>query len=267
MFDEKLYTIVAFLGRKIYPSYDELFIYENKKMMSYWLQVHDIPHVKTEVFYEKKRFLQFLEKSALPIVIKTNIGSTAKGVEIVRNRAKARFIADMTFGKGSTKLAPGYTKQCTGKILSVPAIGTLQRHFLIVQTFEKIKWEWRMIKIGDSYFGHKKLLKGDFASGSGSVGWEAPPLQLLHMLEAICEKGRFDSMAVDIFETEDGRFLVNELQSIFGSYDDSQMYIEGKPGRYLKQNGRFVFQEGKFNQHSSYLLRVKHFVQILSEGD
>lgn len=265
MYDEKLYIITKFLGRKIYPSYDELFIYENKKMMSYWLQLNNVPHTKTWVFYYKKDFYQFLSSTKMPIVIKNNIGSTAKGVEIVTSKMKAKFIANMIFGFKNTKLALGYTSQMSGKIIPVPAFGTSQKHYMIVQDFEKIKWEWRMIKIGESYFGHKKLLHGKFASGSGKVGWEAPPEKLLLMLHDICEKGNFLSIAVDIFETEDGRFLVNELQSIFGSYDDSQMYIDGKPGRFIFKNNQFVFEEGHFNHHGSYLLRVKHFLQLLEK--
>lgn len=141
MFDERLYTISNFLGKKIYPSYDELFIYENKKMMSYWLKINNFPHAETKVFYDKKQFMKFLDEEDLSVVIKTNIGSTAKGWRLLKNKAEARFIADMTFGKGSTKVAPDYTKQYTGKIFRVPAIDTIQKHFLIVQKFEKIKWD------------------------------------------------------------------------------------------------------------------------------
>ena len=71
-------------------------------------------------------------------------------------------------------------------------------------------------------------------------------------------------MALDVFETQDGRFLINELQSIFGSIDDSQMYIDGVPGRFRCVDGRFVFEEGRFNRHGSYTLRVQHFVEMLS---
>jgi glutathione synthase/RimK-type ligase-like ATP-grasp enzyme len=263
LFDERLYIISQLMQKPIYPSYDELFIYENKRMMSYWLELKGFPHTETKVFYRRKEFMSFLEKSEMPIVIKNNIGSTSKGVQILKSRLQAKLIAMMIYGMRNTKLALGYTSQMTGKVLPFPALGTVQKHYLLVQKFEKIRWEWRIIKIGDSYFGHQKLLSGDFASGSGKVGWVAPPEKLLWMVKDICESGKFFSMAVDIFETIDGRFLVNELQSIFGSYDNSQLYIDGKPGRFILQNDRFVFEEGIFNTHGSYLLRVKHFAEIL----
>ena len=72
-------------------------------------------------------------------------------------------------------------------------------------------------------------------------------------------------MALDVFETVDNQFCINEIQSIFGSYDDSQMYINGRPGRYVYMDGNFIFEEGRFNRHGSYLLRVQHFLEILSK--
>lgn len=270
MYDERLYILNKLMGKPIYPSFDECYIYENKRMMSYWLKLNNFPHAKTNVFYKKNKFLDFLNKNTdYPLVFKQNIGATSFGVDIVQSKRKAVTIANKVFGWLQLRnnlgyhLAKGYYKFKKVKKLPFPSYGTAQKHYLIVQEFEKIKWEWRIIKIGESYFGHQKLLEGDFASGSNKVGWIKPPEELLYMVKDICEKGKFYSMACDIFETEDGRFLVNEIQSLFGSYLDSQMYIDGVPGRYLYQDDKFVFEEGVFNRHGSYLLRVEHFMKIL----
>ena len=84
-------------------------------------------------------------------------------------------------------------------------------------------------------------------------------------MREICEKDGFYSMAVDVFETEDNKFLVNELQSLFGTDSklDYELLHNGKQGRYVYENNSFVFEEGVFNKHGSYLLRVKHFIRIL----
>ena len=263
MWDEKLYVINKLMGKMIYPSYEELFIYENKKMMSYWLKLNNLPHADTFVFYSKKEYRDFIKKAEFPMVFKTNIGASAKGVQIVKNRRQAASIGAKAFGVFGSKMSLGYTPQKTGKLLRLPAFGVSQRHFVILQKHINVKWEWRMIKIGDSFFGHKKLLKGDFASGSGKVGWGAPPEKLLYMLKDVCEKGDFRSMAMDVFETDNGEYYINELQSLFGSVSNSQMFIEGKPGRYIYQNGEFVFEEGEFNRHGSNILRIEHFIELL----
>mgnify|MGYP003302194902 CR=1 FL=1 len=121
--------------------------------------------------------------------------------------------------------------------LNLPDLHNPQKDYFIVQDFVKdILWEWRILKIGDSYFGHQKLLEGQFASGSGKVGWVAPPQHLLEMVRELCQKGGFRCMDVDIFETKDGKFVINELQASFGSYLDYQMCIDGIPGRYKDIN-------------------------------
>jgi len=265
MFDERLYFVNKEMKYPIYPSYEELLIYENKRFTSYWLKLNGFPHPETNVFYNKKSFLNFISMTKLPIVIKLNTGSTAKGVKIVRSKAQAKFIANLTFGLKNDKLAIGYTPQKTGKIFPFPAIGTIQRHHLIVQEYKDIKWEWRMVKIGESYFGHKKLKIGEFASGTKLKGWEVPPVELLNLTKDICTKGKFNSMNIDIFETSEGQFLVNELQSLFGQSTKYLMYVDGKPGRFIDINGKFEFEEGNFNQYESYLLRVKHFIELLKE--
>jgi hypothetical protein len=264
MYDERLYVISKLMGKEIYPSYDELFIYENKRMMSYWLDLQQIPHPKTYVFYDKKDYFDFLkENKKYPLVFKLNVGGSSKGVKLIKSKLKAKYIGHKIFGLYNPKLAHGYTPVTTG-IFRFPARSTKQYFYILLQEFENIKWEWRIIKIGNSYFGHKKLLKGGFASGSGRSELAAPPETLLRMVKDICERGNFYSMDADIFETEDGRFLVNELQSLFGSIKDSQMSVNGKPGRYTYQGGKFVFEEGVFNRFGSALLRVEHFMEILN---
>lgn len=265
MFNEKLYVINKMLHKPIYPSYDELYIHENKKMMYYFMKLNNLPHVKTNVFYRKEDYYSFLEEANFPLVFKTSIGATSKGVEIIRSKSRAKAIGRKVFGMLNNKLAKGYTPQTTGKIIPIQARGLLQKHFLLLQEFVEIKWEWRIVKIGESYFGHQKLLEGDFASGAGKKGWVKPPKELLFMIKDIAEKNDFYSVSIDVFETKDNKFVINEIQSIIGQKTEHLMIIDNKPGRYIFNEGKFIFEEGSFNQYRSYLLRVKHFIEILKE--
>ena len=264
MFDEKLYIVDNILQKPIYPSYDELLIYENKRMISYWLELNKFPHPKTDVFYQKKEYLDFVEnKARFPLVVKSNIGSASKGVSIIHSKHQAKSLANKYFGLINPKLVKGHTSIKTGKLIRLTSYGSREKHFIIVQEFVKVKWEWRLTKIGDSYFGHQKLLKGYFASGAGLKGWQKPPDELLFLLKDICDRGKFLSMTADVLETEDGRYLVNELIPYVAQKLDHQMLIDGKPGRFIFKDKSFVFEEGEFNQNKSYNLRVKHFVEIL----
>lgn len=271
IYDEKIYFIHKFLNKPIYPSFDEQFIYENKRNMAYFLEIMNFPHPKTNVFSRKEDALLYIENCVYPIVFKSNVGASATGVTIVKNKQHAKKIIISVFGRFNSLFTIGkvpFFKSNKLNGLKYPAFGAIQKHYVIIQEYHKIKWEWRIIKIGDSYFGHQKLLKGEFASGSGidAVGWVDPPRELLRLVKDVCEQGRFYSMSVDIFETVNGEYLINELQTHFGAYDRPQMYINGIPGRYILKNDTFVFEEGQFNQFFSNILRVEHFINILKSS-
>jgi glutathione synthase/RimK-type ligase-like ATP-grasp enzyme len=263
---ERLYTIAKQFNKPLYPSYEELMLYENKRTMANWLIVNKFPHVKTHVFINKQEAKEFFLHCRYPVVIKSNLGAGALGVEIVKTRHRANKIVNRIFGRISSLFVLGHPQKRKKWGIDIPVYGTAEKHVLLVQEFKKIKWEWRIIKIGNSFFGHQKLLNKQFASGSGLVGWVAPPGELLNLVKAVCETGHFNSMAVDIFETENNHFYINELQSVFGSYLDYQMRVNDIPGRYLFKNDEFVFEKGEFNQFASCMLRVEHFIELLLEN-
>ena len=141
LFDERLYFVNKILKYKIYPSYEELLLYENKRFSAYWLDFFNFPHPKTQVFYRKVDFINFIRNTKYPFIVKINTGTSAKGVKIVKNKFSAYLIANLTFGIKNNKLTIGYTPQKTGKIIPFPALGTIQKHHVITQTYKKIKWE------------------------------------------------------------------------------------------------------------------------------
>jgi glutathione synthase/RimK-type ligase-like ATP-grasp enzyme len=232
--------------------------------MAYWLKINEIPHPETQVFARKEDAVEYLKNAELPVVLKTNIGAGSSGVDVVKSRSRAIQMAKKIFGRFHPALTIGrirFSRKFYG--IPLPLFGRIQKHYLIVQKYYDIRWEWRMIRIGDSYAGHKKLLKGKYASGSDRIGWVKPPDELLELARKICEKGNFDSMAIDIFETVDGQYLVNELQAIYGSYAPFQLKINDIPGRYVYENGHFTFEQGEFYQYGSNILRVNRFIELL----
>jgi len=265
LFDERLSIINEELGIPIYPSRKELFLYENKRMYEYWLTCNNFPHAKTYIYYDKKSAIEFIDNAKFPLVFKTNGGASSSGVEIIKNKFHAKVNVHRIFGILDPRLSFG--KLHWGKIgfLPIPKFGMIQKHYVLMQEFIPIKWEWRIIKIGESYFGHQKLLKGLFASGSDRVGWVEPPHELLFMVKDLCDIGKFDSMAMDVLESLDGKFYINEIQSLFGSFLPYQMQIKGIPGRFVLENDHFIFEEGIFNKFSSNLLRVEDFMKKLNQ--
>ena len=88
-----------------------------------------------------------------------------------------------------------------------------------------------------------------------------PPVKLFDFAKNIMDKFGFLSQAIDVFETSEGELLINEMQCIFGQSDPYQMIVGGKPGRYVYENERWVFEAGDFNANESYNLRLNAAIQ------
>ena len=219
MFDDRLTVMVRDLGKIVYPSLTEIQLHESKLRMHYWLAAHRVPHPQTWVFYDRDYALDFAASNDPAIVYKSDFGSTGSGVRILRSRSTLKRLICKCFKSGIVCRNGDRRDRQWGVVL--------------LQEYLPNVCEWRVIRLGDSYFAHQKLRKGEFHSGSGRVGWYDPPSDLLSFALKITETGKFTSMGLDIFELPGGQYLVNELQSLFGSRAESQMYINGRPGRYL----------------------------------
>jgi len=280
LYDERIYILGYILKYKIFPSPLEIFLYENKRFLSYWLMANSIPHPETWVFYNKKEADVFIENIHYPMVAKTNIGASGSGVIILKNKKEAsKYLAQAFSYKGAPRrtgpnLSRGrYLKRGVHYLLYPQDIlkklsiyrtraMDIQRRFVIFQEYIPHDFEWRVVRIGDSFFAHKKLRQGARASGSLLKSYENPPLDLLYFVKEITDRHRFYSQAVDIFESEKG-YLVNEMQCFFGQSDPYQMLVDGKPGRYRLLEGRWVFEEGDYARNVCFDLRLEYVLSIL----
>ncbi len=253
MFDERLKIMTDEMHKIIYPTYDEVWLNESKLRMSYWLKAHNIPHTKTWVFYSHEQALEFVKNTDLPLVVKHDMGSRSAGVKILHDRDELLQYVNHRFGKGL--ICPGADSRDS------------EWGYALFQEFLPEVVEWRLIRIGESYFGHQKLTDGVFHSGSGKVGWHGPPQALLEFIRELTDNAGYTAINVDIFETPTGHFFVNEIQSHFAAYIESQMYIDGKPGRYLYDYsiGEWRFEEGIFCRNSCCDLRVKTLLDQLDQ--
>ena len=265
VYDERLMFLNRNMGKPVYPGVDECLFYENKRSLVNWLDYYKLPHPHTVVLGSRKEALDYVEHAKYPFVSKRAIGSAASGVIIVKSKIHAKVLVNQFFGWG----VPGFT---LGKIYwswvkkkyLLPSLGTEQKHYMICQDFCDVRWEHRIIRIGNTFLGYRKVVgKHGFASGSGLAAWGEPPREVLDMVRDITDKFGFRSIAIDIFETGDGKYLINEMQALFGSVERSLLNIDGKDGRYVYENGEYKFEEGYYNVKRCYELRVLDFVDCL----
>jgi glutathione synthase/RimK-type ligase-like ATP-grasp enzyme len=280
LYQERIEVLVKDLELKIFPSYDEIRIYENKRYFAYWVKSNNIPHPKTFIFYHKNEALEFIKTISYPIVGKINIGASGNGVQILRDYNELNNYIKKAFGEGlglrtGPKLNKGnLIKRILDKLANPDRLlnklktynnisKDKQIGFLILQKFIPHTYEWRVVRIGDSFFAHKKLVTKEKASGTLLKGYENPPLRLFDFVKELTDRFKFRSVAVDLFEPEQNRYLVNEIQCIFGQSDPYQMLVNGIPGRYRHIDGNWIFEDGDFNSNQSYNLRLKNVLASL----
>ena len=251
MYDDRLKVLSGEMKKPLFPCYEGLWLWESKLRIANWLDVHDIPRPKTWVFYGREETFAFIESAEYPLVFKTDLGSSAHGVEIVRSKREARRLVKLCFSKGYLPARHEAHDRHRGCVI-------LQQHLGDVA-------EWRMMRVGDSYFGYKKVKTGDYHSGTHLVDWDRPPDDLCDLTRDVTELGPFLSMSLDVFETPGGRYFVNELHPLWGWEEPSEMYVEGEPGRFLYDPGhsKWRFEPGVFSRNASCNLRLKTFFDLL----
>ena len=238
MYKDRCDVIERELGLPVFPGHLERWLYEDKVRTRDWLMANGLPLPDTWVFHDEKSAMAFVGECDLPVVFKTSFGAAATGVEIVESRRRLVGIVRKAFGRGH--VPDGHDKR------------DRQWRSVLFQRFLPEIREWRMVRVGGSYFGHPKGKSGSFFSGSGEVEWELPSKGQLDLLHDVTELGGFRSMAVDMFETPDGALFINELQTVFGANTSvDQMREDDRPGRMVRtQAGEWAFEAGDFARNA-----------------
>lgn len=255
LFDDRLRVLVDDLGKVIFPSYQSLWLYESKTRIADWLSVHAVPHPRTWVFWDRDEAMRFAETAELPMMFKTDLGAASRGVELVRSRRRACRLVATCFGKGYL----GQLREPQDR----------EWGWVLFQQYIPDAKEWKMVRVGDSYFGHRKLKSGDFHSGSQLVAWDRPPDALLDFVRGVTELGGFLSMDTDVLEDTSGNYYVNELHPMFGQNTEHQMIVDGRPGRFVRdvENGKWCFEEGSFCRNKCFNLRVQTFLALVAQRE
>ncbi|HDN73898.1 MAG TPA: ATP-grasp domain-containing protein, partial [Archaeoglobus sp.] len=133
-FDYRLYILEKELGAIIYPTWKECWFTEHKPRLRDWLEANGIPHPETWVFYDRDQALEFARSVDLPVVVKTAIGGSASGVQIVRSKKKLEKIIKLAFKKGLRPRSYDPNDRQWG--------------FVYIQRYYPNVKEWRMVRVG-----------------------------------------------------------------------------------------------------------------------
>lgn len=254
MFDNRLKLLQDNYGIPLFPNYNELWIWESKLRTLDFLKLNKLPHPKSYIFYDIEELFDFASKCNYPIVYKASSGSGASGVKILNNASQLKQTAKKVFNSGIRS----YRKHKLDK----------EHGFVILQDYLADVKEWRIIRIGDYYFGFEKLKNGQFHSGSQNFGYGMPPEKCLKLAKKVTDDHDFKYVDIDIFVTQDGEYLINEIQPYFGQKDDRELLqIDGESGRLSFNNitNSWDFEKGEFCKNNLCNLRVLEMIKTLNK--
>ncbi|HEC87465.1 MAG TPA: hypothetical protein ENI49_06360, partial [Thermoplasmatales archaeon] len=186
LFEERLWVVVYELKKRVYPTFKELYLWESKRRMIYWMIAHRIPHPHSWIFLDYDEAINFCDAARYPIVLKLNKGASSHGIFVLQTRKQARQIVKRLFSVGVAPRSSDKRNKEWGVAL--------------FQEYIPHEREWRIVRIGDTYFCRIKTVVGEFASGSGLIEWAKPLTGMLDFARKVTEMGNFRCMSLDIFE-------------------------------------------------------------------
>ncbi|MFN3821688.1 MAG: hypothetical protein ACK4OO_05085, partial [bacterium] len=240
MTDERIKIMSEELGYIVYPSFKEIWLLDNKRRTYHWLRAKQFPTPQFWDFYELNEAIEFIKNAEYPIVFKSVHGGVSSGVIICRSQNEAKKLVQQCFKSGFIRRGVNNQDRQWG--------------YIFFQEYLKDVEEHRLIRIGGSYINIQKIRRGDFHSGSGIQKWGVFREDLFLLAQRITNEAKFESMSIDIFETPQCSLLVNELHSVSGGPlvpPDEHM------GRYLFNDGKWIFEKGNFYRNYCSNLRVE----------
>jgi glutathione synthase/RimK-type ligase-like ATP-grasp enzyme len=223
------------MGKKCFPSFNEIWFYENKINAHYFYRSNNLPEIPTFVSHNKNDALHFLSTCKYPIVSKLSTAAASRGVELFKTKEEAKQAIEKIFSP-------------QGKETSYPFLR--QNSYVIFQEFiEDASFDLRVIVIGNKLMGYYRFPKaGDFrASGSNIYEKKEIPKEALDLAWKTKQLYSAHSLAVDLlYSPSRKQYLIIE-SSIFCAIDTCmQLCINGVPGYYEKNETTYTFKEGKY---------------------
>jgi glutathione synthase/RimK-type ligase-like ATP-grasp enzyme len=248
MIESKIYILENIMHKFCFPSYHEVWQYENKNRANYLYQCYNLPNIPTHVTNNKAEALEIINKISYPFITKTTIGAGSTGVKKIKSKLEAKVKINRIFGIKGLKTQYPYQRQ---------------KDYMYIQEFiDDARFDLRIMLVGDMAFGYYRYPNsGDYrASGSGIVDKKAIPTEALKLAIDIRSKLKSRLMGVDLlYSKKHHKYFIIET-SLFNQIDTAeQLVIDGNPGYYdITDVNNITFKKGKFWIHE---LVIKYVVE------
>ena len=231
----KIYFIQNFLGVKCFPSFKEIWHYEDKGLIHYILRQNRLPEIPVFFSFSKQESIDYLKGAKYPMVFKITNGSSSMNVEKVSSKKQAMAIVELAFGRNGRKTGWPYLRQ---------------KNYIYAQEFiEQIDQEVRIILAGEKIFGYYKEPKsGDFrASGSGIVKKGELPSEAMDIAREVRDVFDSEQLVVDLVSSKrDNKFMILEVSFFIRIITSEQLKVDDVAGYYVYDGDNYHFTPGKY---------------------
>lgn len=242
----KFFILENSLGKVCFPSFEHIFLYENKTVEAYLAKAAGMPFIPTYVYFRETEAVQAVKRLHFPLISKIDPGSGSMGVEWIRNQKRALHIIRQSF---SRKGRPTHL------------LNFQQKDYVYFQDYiPNDGYDIRAILVGNFVFGYyRKVLKGDFrASGMDQVEKRALPAEAMKLARNLNKVIKSPLLVVDMVHGKDGKYYIIEFSPMCQMKLPEQLHVDGVPGRYVfDDDDSFYFQPGKY---WVYELAIKEFL-------
>lgn len=263
LFALQLIKTFEMMGKKVFPSTDTCWHYDDKIAQKYLFESVQVPFINTYVFYDKQQAFNWVKNTSFPKVFKLRGGAGAKNVGLSMTKEDAVKKINKAFNSGfssrsryaSLEERLWYFKRDKtfrsflniakglGRVF-IPSESdknaTIEKNYVYFQDFiPKNDHDIRIIVIGKRAFAIKRMVRdGDFrASGSGKIIYdrEEIPTECVQIAFETTDKIKAQSAAYD-FVFLDGKPMIVEVSYAFsqkgylqcpGYWDEKLNWIEG----------------------------------------
>lgn len=248
---EELRTKFSFLENRLkkvcYPSANDLFLYEDKRLESYLSRFFGIDFVKTYVSHDKEDALHLVENFTYPIISKVVPSSASIGVELIQSKRQAKKIIRKAFSNNGRKTHVVYYRQ---------------KNYVYFQDYIKSDgYDIRIAVVGDRVFGFYRLIpSGDFrASGMHHEEMKDLPAEAMKIARKVYKLFNSPQLIIDLLHGADGKFYINEISPLCQMSTQAQLKVDGVPGAYVfDADEDYHFEPGSYWVHE---LAIKEFFQ------
>lgn len=232
----QIYFLERVMGKIVYPSFHEVWFYEEKINTHFLFNQLGLPEIPT--FYSSSYIecLEYIKNCDYPIVSKINTGSASYGVDVLKSRRSAKAFVNSVFSLTGRKTYWPFQRQ---------------KDYVFFQEFiSDAKFDLRVIVIGNFLFGYYRYPKaGDFrASGSGIVEKKEIPHDVLELAYHVKEAYEAVSLATDfLFSTSEQKYYIIESSIFIGVDSCEQLMVNGVSGVYERTGENcYEFRKGRY---------------------